>query len=194
MSIFISVLSIPDRGAPLGQRAAAPTVTTLTSLTGLQRPSSARCPGARNGLRFYQTAANQWRAQMDARPYRVGSAADSPSCAYVRWAAELWRERAREAKAAFRSWFTRTYAKWRCIHEHEGAWNDTGAPHWGGLQMDMDFQRTYGSEFMARWGTADGWPVWAQLLAAERAYHGYAGYGGRGFHPWPNTARACGLL
>ncbi len=40
--------------------------------------------------------------------------------------------------------------------------------------------KTYGPEFMSRWGTADRWPVWAQITAAERAYYGYAGYGGRG--------------
>ena len=41
----------------------------------------------------------------------------------------------------------------------------------------------------AKWGTADNWPAWAQLQAAVRAYRA-----GRGFYPWPNTARACGLI
>ena len=44
-------------------------------------------------------------------------------------------------------------------------------------------------EFVARFGTADNWPVWAQLQAAVRAYQS-----GRGFTPWPNTARVCGLI
>lgn len=83
---------------------------------------------------------------------------------------------------------------WLCIHSHEGAWNDPGSPYWGGLQMDMGFQSTYGSEFLRRWGTADHWPVWAQITAARRARDGYAGYGPRGYGPWPNTARECGLL
>ena len=52
--------------------------------------------------------------------------------------------------------------------------------------MDMSFQRAYGPEFMDRWGTADRWPVWAQITAAERAYET------RGFGPWPNTRRMCG--
>ena len=78
---------------------------------------------------------------------------------------------------------------WLCIHSHEGAWNaDTGNGYFGGLQMDRDFQRTYGPEFMARWGTANNWPVWAQIMAADRAHKV------RGFQPWPNTARFCGLL
>jgi hypothetical protein len=75
-----------------------------------------------------------------------------------------------------------------CIHSYEGSWTDPGSPYWGGLQMDMNFQSTYGPEFLNRWGTADNWPVWAQLRAAERAI------AVRGFSPWPNTARYCGLL
>lgn len=77
-----------------------------------------------------------------------------------------------------------------CIHLYEGAWDaNTGNGYYGGLQMDYGFQSTYGGEFLRRWGTADRWPAWAQLTAAVRAYRS-----GRGFGPWPNTARACGLL
>jgi hypothetical protein len=76
-----------------------------------------------------------------------------------------------------------------CIHRYEGAWtSNTGNGYYGGLQMDIPFQRLYGADFLARFGTADAWPVWAQLRAAARAYAS-----GRGFGPWPNTARACGL-
>jgi hypothetical protein len=53
--------------------------------------------------------------------------------------------------------------------------------------MDTGFQSAYGPEFVARWGTANNWPVYAQLIAAERAYRS------RGFGPWPNTAAMCGL-
>jgi hypothetical protein len=77
-----------------------------------------------------------------------------------------------------------------CIHHYEGAWDsNTGNGYYGGLQMDRRFQGLYGSDFVARWGTADNWPAWAQLQVAVRAYHA-----GRGFYPWPNTARACGLI
>ena len=77
-----------------------------------------------------------------------------------------------------------------CIHHYEGAWNaNTGNGYYGGLQMDRRFQSLYGRDFVARWGTADNWPAWAQLQAAVRAYRS-----GRGFYPWPNTARACGLI
>ncbi len=77
-----------------------------------------------------------------------------------------------------------------CIHHYEGGWNaNTGNGYYGGLQMDLGFQRSYGSDYLSRWGTADNWPAWAQLDTAVRAYRA-----GRGFSPWPNTARACGLL
>jgi hypothetical protein len=77
-----------------------------------------------------------------------------------------------------------------CIHRREGSWDaNTGNGYYGGLQMDRDFQRLYGARFVRRWGTADNWPSWAQLEASARAYGS-----GRGFNPWPNTARACGLL
>lgn len=77
-----------------------------------------------------------------------------------------------------------------CIHRFEGDWaSDTGNGYYGGLQMDRRFQSLYGPDFVARWGTADNWPAWAQLQVALRAYRA-----GRGFYPWPNTARACGLI
>jgi hypothetical protein len=81
-------------------------------------------------------------------------------------------------------------ASFLCIHRYEGAWNaNTGNGYYGGLQMDLTFQGRYGADFLRLWGTADNWPPWAQLQAAVRAYQS-----GRGFYPWPNTARACGLL
>lgn len=88
-----------------------------------------------------------------------------------------------------------------CIHRYEGSWKDPGYPFWGGLQMNRDFQKTYGwlrvakhtphehkIYFLDKWGTADHWPIWAQLLA------GLHGYFSRGWSPWPNTARYCGLM
>jgi hypothetical protein len=74
-----------------------------------------------------------------------------------------------------------------CIHHYEGSWTDPGAPYYGGLQMDWSFMATYGGEFLAAWGTADHWPVWVQLVVGMR------GYFARGWSPWPNTSRACGL-
>ena len=55
--------------------------------------------------------------------------------------------------------------------------------------MDMSFQRTYGSVLLRKKGTANRWSALEQIWVAERAYRS-----GRGFHPWPNTARYCGLI
>src|SRR5215471_2029302 len=75
----------------------------------------------------------------------------------------------------------------RCIHRHEGSWSDPYSPYWGGLQMDMSFQQTYGPSFYRRWGTADHWPVWSQLVAGVRAVLV------RGYGPWPVSRHSCGV-
>jgi hypothetical protein len=83
-----------------------------------------------------------------------------------------------------------SWAEFSCIHGYEGAADaNTGNGYYGGLQMDLGFQQTYGPEFLARYGTADHWPVSAQVTAARRARDS-----GRGYGPWPNTARWCGQL
>lgn len=79
---------------------------------------------------------------------------------------------------------------WVCIHNGEGAWNDnTGNGFYGGLQMDYGFMQSYGPELLATKGTADHWTPAEQMTVAERARAS-----GRGYYPWPNTARACGLI
>jgi hypothetical protein len=82
------------------------------------------------------------------------------------------------------------FEDWICIHRHEAAWNDSGDPYWGGLQMDRGFMRAYGGDMIARHhgGLADTWTPAEQIVVAERAYRT------RGFAPWPNTARSCGVL
>ena len=78
---------------------------------------------------------------------------------------------------------------WLCIKRYEGPWNDPNPPYYGGLQMDLQFQRMYGAELLRRKGTADRWTPLEQIWVAVRAYRS-----GRGFYPWPNTARYCNLL
>ena len=73
---------------------------------------------------------------------------------------------------------------WLCIKRHEGPWNDPHAPYYGGLQMDLTFQRLYGADLLRRKGTANRWKPIEQIWVAERAHRS-----GRGFHPWP-TRRA----
>ena len=79
-------------------------------------------------------------------------------------------------------------SQWMCIHHYEGAWNDVGSPYWGGLQMSLSFQQHYGSWIYQAKGTADHWTPLEQIWTAEKALRS------RGFWPWPNTARMCGLI
>ena len=79
-------------------------------------------------------------------------------------------------------------AQWLCIHRFEGSWSDSGDPYWGGLQMDRGFMSTYAPGVLLRRGWANRWSALEQMWVAERAFRT------RGFYPWPNTARYCGLL
>jgi hypothetical protein len=79
-------------------------------------------------------------------------------------------------------------AAWLCIHRFEGSWGDSGDPYWGGLQMDRGFMRTYAPALLLRRGWANRWSALEQMWVAERAFRT------RGFYPWPNTARYCGLI
>jgi hypothetical protein len=78
---------------------------------------------------------------------------------------------------------------WLCIHRYEGSWTDSGDPYWGGLQMNRGFMRSYAPRVLLRRGLADHWTPLEQMWVAERAHRS-----GRGFYPWPNTARYCGLI
>lgn len=102
----------------------------------------------------------------------------------VRLAANL-----KEQKLNRRDSVSPRLSAWICIHRYEGAWNaNTGNGYYGGLQMDLGFQRTYGPELLNTRGTADKWTPKEQIMVADRAYES------RGYGPWPNTARYCGLL
>jgi hypothetical protein len=102
-------------------------------------------------------------------------------------ALHFWRRQARSV--------TRLAARpphkegWLCIHRYEGRWSDDGDPYWGGLQMDRGFMSTSAPRVLLRRGWANRWTPLQQMWVAERAHRS-----GRGYWPWPNTARFCGLL
>jgi hypothetical protein len=105
---------------------------------------------------------------------------------------EAWKEKA--AKRRRQAANPPHLRQWLCIHRYErhprqGWATATGNGFFGGLQMNLSFQRTYGPELLRKKGTANRWTALEQIWVAERAYRS-----GRGFYPWPNTARYCGLL
>ena len=106
---------------------------------------------------------------------------------YRLWRRDAWRIRAERAR--FRAHHPPHLAEWRCIHRWEGSWTDPNSPYYGGLQMDLAFQRAYGPRLLRHKGTANHWAPYEQMWVAERALRA-----GRGFHPWPLTARRCGLI
>jgi hypothetical protein len=133
--------------------------------------------------------ARHWRALMgDPRPVlRRPSAPFTSLFAKRTWMVRSWKARASRARTLAERPPHR--AAWLCIHRYEGPWTDPDAPYYGGLQMDLTFQRMYGWTLLRRDGTANRWSPLQQMWVAERAIRA-----GRGFHPWPVSARRCGLI
>jgi Transglycosylase-like domain len=99
-----------------------------------------------------------------------------------------WRSRVERVRYA--AHHPKRLQAWLCIHRYEGSWTaNTGNGYYGGLQMDISFQQSYGRELLRTKGRAHRWSPIEQIWVAERAYRS-----GRGFYPWPNTARSCGLI
>lgn len=74
----------------------------------------------------------------------------------------------------------------QCIHRGEGSWGaNTGNGYRGGLQFGSREWQRYGGNFASRADLASP----SEQITAAIAYHADAG-----FSPWPNTARACGLI
>jgi hypothetical protein len=129
-----------------------------------------------------------WQRLMQVRLTPTTYHAERATPDFRRWALTLWTKRARDARRAAKS--PPRLGAWLCIHRREGPWNArTGNGYYGGLQMDIAFQRRWGRDLLRRKGLAHRWRPIEQIWVAERAYRS-----GLRFRPWPNTARACGLL
>jgi hypothetical protein len=141
----------------------------------------------------YRTKTWHWQKLMGHRRtptlYTERRASDE---AYHVWVRNLWLRRYRATERL--AFHPPHHAGWLCIHRYEqhpaqGWATRTGNGYYGGLQMDLSFQRAYGPELLRTKGTADRWTSFEQMWVAERAYRS-----GRGYYPWPNTARSCGLI
>ena len=119
----------------------------------------------------------------------------SDDAEYLRWMRDLWQRPRRAGRAPAPS-TRRTALAWLCIHRFErnpeqGWTTRTGNGYYGGLQMDISFQRTLrrASSCAAR-GTANRWTAGRADVGRQSAPTGAAAASTR----WPNTARYCGLI
>jgi hypothetical protein len=170
IALVLSGVFAPSSGAQAKERNLVPDDGYLVSKT-----------------RSYRRATWRWQALMGKRRTPAGTGHLDPSHVYRRWVNRLWQRRA--ALARTRAHHPPRYREWMCIHRYEGGWRLIDGPYYGGLQMDIEFQQTWGLELLRRKGTADHWTPLEQIWVAERAYRS-----GLGYQPWPNTARMCGLL
>jgi len=164
------------------------------SALGAQSATKARQSNGRSALAYYGGEISRferetwhWQRVMGVglTPRNERTLSGLPATA-VQQAAETWRHRLAQAYAAAQH--PPHLREFLCIHRFEGSWTDTGSPYYGGLQMDLSFQQSYGGWLYRRKGTADHWSPLEQIWTAEKALRS------RGFWPWPNTARFCGLL
>lgn len=166
----------------------APTEEETSSQGAPPAVNRARMNALRRQIRSHRAATWHWQRVMGKRRTPTGYAERrTASVAKLTWMRNLWRERAAQVRRSARRVPNR--GAWLCIHRYEGPWNDPNSPYYGGLQMDLQFQRTYGRYLLGKKGTANRWRPLEQMWTAEKARRS-----GRGFHPWPNTARRCGLL
>ena len=144
--------------------------------------------GVLRKIEAYRRLTWHWQRVMGVPATPAGTAVRrDPSLAYRLWVLRLWKHRAAQVRRVALN--PPHKSEWLCIHRYEGSWSDQGTPYYGGLQMDISFQRHYGRYLLSRKGTANHWSPLEQMWVAERAFRS-----GRGFYPWPNTARYCGLI
>jgi hypothetical protein len=174
------------------------TTTSTTTTVALTESRKAPSPWEvreaalwRRHIRHFRADTRYWVTVMRGRPPAGVSRSLSARTLSARALGRLrrlerrWRHRAHGAHR--RATHPPNLHTWLCIHRYEGSWADSGSPYWGGLQMDLSFQQRYGGWLLRHKGTADHWSPLEQIWVAVRASHS------RGFSPWPNTARNCGL-
>jgi hypothetical protein len=141
-------------------------------------------------IRSFRAGTRRWLTVIRGRPpatvaRTLAAHSTAGSVAGLHRLANAWRHR--EHAAWWRANHPPALNAWLCIHRYEGSWTDSGSPYWGGLQMDLSFQETYGGWLLRHKGTADHWSPLEQIWVAVRAARV------RGFSPWPNTANFCGV-
>jgi hypothetical protein len=177
--------------ACIASAAGAPQAAVGNQATAATRSTEARRTAAIHWLGGqvdgYKRATWRWQQLMGVPLTPTeGRALTAMSVDDVRKAVVLWRSRA--AAARRKAHRPPHLAAFLCIHRYEGSWTDGGGPYYGGLQMDLGFQQAYAPQLLRTKGTADHWTPLEQIWTAVKAARS------RGFYPWPNTARVCGLI
>jgi hypothetical protein len=171
--------------------ACACVLVTITGGTPRPAAASAKMPeriDLRDEIADARSEEWRWRRIMGLRPLASRPVRTTTGAHYQRWLLRLWQRRARATR--LRAQHPPHGSAFRCIHRYEGPWTAaTGNGYYGGLQMDIAFQQRYGRHLLRRKGTANHWTPLEQIWVAERAHRS-----GRGFTPWPHTARYCGVL
>jgi len=175
--------------------ASAVLVTLIGSAFGPHRASagkrtarSAALAYLGNELQRYQDSTWRWERLMGVPP-TLTAGRNLATASYETLVAVRDKWRGFAARARRRAAHPPHESAWLCIHRYEASWRDDGAPYYGGLQMDWGFMSHYGGFLLHAKGAANHWTPLEQMWVAERAYRS-----GRGFYPWPNTARYCGLI
>lgn len=193
LATVIGLIWAPGAFAQEGTTEPATTETAATESTAEPAPGPwAETPRTRDlkrrAIRLKLVARKLSKLTQHPRPTVSRTRGDFDSLLRYRlWRRDAWRIRAERAR--FRAHHPPHLAEWRCIHRWEGSWTDPNSPYYGGLQMDLAFQRAYGPGLLRHKGTANHWAPYEQMWVAERALKA-----GRGFHPWPLTASRCGLI
>jgi hypothetical protein len=161
-------------------------VGTTASIRAELRAQARAATRWRRHIQTYRAGTRRWLTVIRGRPPARGSRSlAAHTLVRLRRLATTWRHR--EHRVWRRAIHPPNLAGWICIHHYEGSWTDSGSPYWGGLQMDLSFQATYGGWLLRHRGTADNWSPLEQIWVAVRASRT------RGFSPWPNTSRYCGV-
>ena len=189
-ALTLGAILVPQQASANGS-APKPTARRVAAAAHARKLAVVEAVAMRRTLVQIHQARNEawrWQAVMSAPRARYAASAErSTSLRYRQMVLGMWVQRATQSR--YQAQHPPLLKDWLCIHHYEGSWTDPNAPYYGGLQMDMSFMEAYGGSLLRTKGTADHWTPLEQIWVAERAYRS-----GRGFYPWPNTARVCGLI
>ena len=136
-----------------------------------------------NGIHAKRDETWRWQDVMSASHVRYGGYAErSHNLRYTKSVLALWKNRAWQVRRQAQN--PPRLTDWMCIHRYEGSWADPNAPVLRRAADGPELHARLRRRLLHRKGTADHWTSLEQIWVAERAYRS-----GRGFYPWPNTAR-----